>query len=113
VTVGFGLRNFTDKQKGLKEMKRVMKPGGVLLVLEFSKPTNSFFSRVYDWYSFNIIPKLGKLLANDSESYQYLAESIRVHPDQETLKDMILDLGFGECKFYNLVNGVVAIHKAK
>jgi demethylmenaquinone methyltransferase/2-methoxy-6-polyprenyl-1,4-benzoquinol methylase len=84
-----------------------------LLVLEFSKPTNSLFSRVYDWYSFNIIPKLGKLLANDSESYQYLAESIRVHPDQETLKDMILDLGFGECKFYNLVNGVVAIHKAK
>ncbi len=113
VTVGFGLRNFTDKRIGLEEMKRVLKPDGVLLVLEFSKPTNSFFSKVYDWYSFNVIPKLGKLLANDSESYQYLAESIRMHPDQEALKDMVLDSGFCECKFYNLVNGVVAIHKAK
>jgi len=113
VTVGFGLRNFTNKQMGLEEMKRVLKPDGVLLILEFSKPTNSFFSKVYDWYSFNVIPKLGKLLANDSESYQYLAESIRMHPDQETLKDLVLDSGFDECKFFNLVNGVVAIHKAK
>ena len=113
VTVGFGLRNFTDKRKGLEEMKRVLKSDGVLLVLEFSKPTNSLFSKIYDWYSFNIIPKLGKLLVNDSESYQYLTESIRMHPDQETLKDMILDSGFNECKFFNLVNGVVAIHKAK
>ena len=113
VTVGFGLRNFTDKLKGLKEMRRVLKPNGVLLILEFSKPTNSFFSKVYDWYSFNIIPKLGSLLANDSESYQYLAESIRMHPDQETLRSMVLDSGFTECKFYNLVNGVVAIHQAK
>ena len=113
VTVGFGLRNFTNKKMGLEEMKRVLKPDGVLLILEFSKPTNSFFSKVYDWYSFNVIPKLGKLLANDSESYQYLAESIRMHPDQETLKDLVLDSGFDECKFYNLVNGVVAIHKAK
>ena len=113
VTVGFGLRNFTDKERGLKEMKRVLKPNGVLLILEFSKPTNSFFSKIYDWYSFNIIPKLGSFLANDSESYQYLAESIRMHPDQETLKDMVLDAGFDDCKFYNLVNGVVSIHKAK
>ena len=113
VTVGFGLRNFTDKEKGLKEMKRVLKPDGVLLILEFSKPTNSFFSKVYDWYSFNIIPKLGSFLANDSKSYQYLAESIRMHPDQETLKHMVLDAGFDDCKFYNLVNGVVAIHQAK
>ena len=113
VTVGFGLRNFTDKEKGLKEMKRVLKPDGVLLILEFSKPTNSFFSKVYDWYSFNIIPKLGSFLANDSKSYQYLAESIRMHPDQETLKNMVLDAGFDDCKFYNLVNGVVAIHQAK
>ena len=113
VTVGFGLRNFTDKLKGLKEMRRVLKPNGVLLILEFSKPTNSFFSKVYDWYSFNIIPKLGSLLANDSESYQYLAESIRMHPDQETLRGMVLDSGFTECKFYNLENGVVAIHQAK
>ena len=113
VTVGFGLRNFTDKERGLKEMRRVLKPSGVLLILEFSKPTNSFFSKIYDWYSFNIIPKLGNFLANDSESYQYLAESIRMHPDQETLKDMVLDAGFDDCKFYNLVNGVVSIHKAK
>ena len=113
VTVGFGLRNFTDKERGLKEMRRVLKPNGVLLILEFSKPTNSFFSKIYDWYSFNIIPKLGNFLANDSESYQYLAESIRMHPDQETLKDMVLDAGFDDCKFYNLVNGVVSIHKAK
>ena len=113
VTVGFGLRNFTDKERGLKEMRRVLKPSGVLLILEFSKPTNSFFSKIYDWYSFNIIPKLGSFLANDSESYQYLAESIRMHPDQETLKDMVLDAGFDDCKFYNLVNGVVCIHKAK
>ena len=113
VTVGFGLRNFTDKEKGLREMKRVLKPDGVLLILEFSKPTNSFFSKVYDWYSFNIIPKLGSFLANDSKSYQYLAESIRMHPDQETLKNMVLDAGFDDCKFYNLVNGVVTIHQAK
>ena len=99
--------------QGLKEMKRVLKPGGVLLILEFSKPTNSIFSKIYDWYSFNIIPKLGSLLANDAESYQYLAESIRMHPDQETLKNMVLDSGFKKCKFYNLVNGVVAIHQAK
>jgi demethylmenaquinone methyltransferase / 2-methoxy-6-polyprenyl-1,4-benzoquinol methylase len=113
VSVGFGLRNFTDKEKGLKEMKRVLRPGGVLLILEFSKPTNSIFSKIYDWYSFNIIPKLGNLFANDSDSYQYLAESIRMHPDQETLKNMVLDSGFNQCKFYNLVNGVVAIHQAK
>jgi demethylmenaquinone methyltransferase/2-methoxy-6-polyprenyl-1,4-benzoquinol methylase len=113
VTVGFGLRNFTDKERGLKEMRRVLKHNGILLILEFSKPTNSFFSKIYDWYSFNIIPKLGSFLANDSESYQYLAESIRMHPDQETLKDMVLDAGFDDCKFYNLVNGVVSIHKAK
>jgi demethylmenaquinone methyltransferase/2-methoxy-6-polyprenyl-1,4-benzoquinol methylase len=113
VTVGFGLRNFTNKLNGLKEMKRVLKPGGVLLILEFSKPTNSLFSKVYDWYSFNIIPKLGSFFVNDSESYQYLAESIRMHPDQEELKDMIIDAGFEQCKFYNLVNGVVAIHRAK
>ena len=113
VTIGFGLRNFTNKLNGLKEMKRVLKPGGILLILEFSKPTNSLFSKVYDWYSFNIIPKLGSLLANDSESYQYLAESIRMHPDQGTLKDIVVDAGFEQCKFYNLLNGVVAIHQAK
>ena len=112
ITVGFGIRNFTNKEAGLKEMKRVLKPGGILLILEFSKPTSSFFSKIYDWYSFQVIPKLGNLFVNDAASYQYLAESIRVHPDQEELKQMVLDSGFEHCKFYNLVNGVVAIHQA-
>jgi demethylmenaquinone methyltransferase/2-methoxy-6-polyprenyl-1,4-benzoquinol methylase len=110
ITIGFGLRNFTDKPAGLKEMKRCLKKNGRLLVLEFSKPVNPLFSKVYDWYSFNILPKLGALLANDSDSYQYLAESIRMHPDQEALKDLIIGSGFDDCKFYNLLNGIVAIH---
>ena len=112
ITVGFGLRNFTNKENGLIEMKRCLKKDGKLLVLEFSKPISPIFSKIYDWYSFNILPKLGSLLANDSESYRYLAESIRMHPDQELLKQMILDSGFSKCNFYNLVNGVVAIHIA-
>ena len=112
ITIGFGLRNFTDKDGGLKEMKRCLKKNGRLLVLEFSKPINPLFSKIYDWYSFNILPRLGSILANDSKSYQYLAESIRMHPDQESLKDMILDAGFSKCKFYNLVNGIVCIHVA-
>lgn len=112
ITVGFGLRNFTNKERGLKEMKRCLKKNGKLLVLEFSKPINPVFSKIYDWYSFNILPKLGSLLANDSESYQYLAESIRMHPDQELLKTMVLESGFNKCKFYNLLNGIVSIHVA-
>ena len=110
ITVGFGLRNFTNKERGLMEMKRCLKKNGKLLILEFSKPINSTFSKIYDWYSFNILPRLGSVLANDSESYQYLAESIRMHPNQELLKNMVLNSGFKECKFYNLLNGVVAIH---
>ena len=110
ITVGFGLRNFTNKERGLMEMKRCLKKNGKLLILEFSKPINSTFSKIYDWYSFNILPRLGPVLANDSESYQYLAESIRMHPNQELLKNMVLSSGFKECKFYNLLNGVVAIH---
>tara|TARA_Y100000768_G_scaffold215628_1_gene162514 strand:- start:284 stop:1024 length:741 start_codon:yes stop_codon:yes gene_type:complete len=110
ITVGFGLRNFTKKEKGLNEMKRCLKKNGKLLVLEFSKPINPVFSKIYDWYSFNILPKLGSFLADDSQSYQYLAESIRMHPDQEHLKSMILNSGFSNCKFYNLLNGIVAIH---
>lgn len=110
MTVGFGLRNFTDKSLGIREMSRCLKEDGRVLVLEFSKPINPLFSRVYDWYSFNILPKLGSLLANDSDSYKYLAESIRMHPDQEALKKIILENGFRECKFYNLLNGIVAIH---
>ena len=99
ITIGFGLRNFTNKEAGLKEMRRCLKKDGRLLVLEFSKPTNPIFSKIYDWYSFNILPKLGSLLANDSQSYQYLAESIRMHPDQELLKTMVLESGFNKCKF--------------
>ena len=112
ITVGFGLRNFTNKERGLMEMKRCLKKNGKLLILEFSKPINSTFSKIYDWYSFNILPRLGSVLANDSESYQYRAESIRMHPDQESLKKIIIDSGFNECKFYNLLNGIVAIHIA-
>ena len=110
ITVGFGLRNFTNKEKGLKEMKRCLKKSGKLLVLEFSKPINPVFSKIYDWYSFNVLPKLGSLLANDSDSYQYLAESIRMHPDQDKLKNMMLTVGLNNCKFFNLLNGIVAIH---
>ena len=112
ITVGFGLRNFTNKNNGLLEMKRCLKKDGKLLILEFSKPINPLFSKIYDWYSFNILPKIGSLLANDSDSYKYLAESIRMHPNQEQLKQMIVDSGFGSCKFYNILNGVVAIHIA-
>ena len=110
ITVGFGLRNFTNKEKGLEEMKRCLKKDGKLLILEFSKPINPTFSKIYDWYSFNVLPKLGSILANDSDSYQYLAESIRMHPDQEYLKKMIIESGFKEAKFYNLLTGIVAIH---
>ena len=110
ITLGFGLRNFTDKPEGLKEIKRCLKKGGRLLVLEFSKPNNPLFSKVYDWYSFNILPRLGAVLANDSDSYKYLAESIRMHPDQDALKNMVIESGFDDCKFYNLLNGIVAIH---
>ena len=110
ITVGFGLRNFTDKEMGLKEMKRCLKKNGKLLVLEFSKPINPVFSKIYDWYSFNVLPKLGSLLANDSDSYQYLAESIRMHPDQDKLKNMMQTVGLNNCKFFNLLNGIVAIH---
>ena len=110
ITVGFGLRNFTNKEKGLKEMKRCLRKNGKLLVLEFSKPINPVFSKIYDWYSFNVLPKLGSLLANDSDSYQYLAESIRMHPDQDKLKNMMQTVGLNNCKFFNLLNGIVAIH---
>ena len=110
ITIGFGLRNFVNKNSGLKEMYRCLKPDGKLLILEFSKPTNKFFSQVYDWYSFNILPKMGELIASDKDSYKYLVESIRVHPDQETLKNMMIDTGFKSCHFYNLSNGIVAIH---
>jgi len=111
ITIGFGLRNVTDKDKALRAMYRILRPGGKLLVLEFSKPTLPGLSKVYDAYSFKLLPLMGKLVANDAESYRYLAESIRMHPDQDTLKGMMEDAGFERCEYYNLTGGVVALHK--
>ena len=111
VTMAFGLRNVTDKAKALASISSVIKPGGRLLVLEFSKPLSQTLNKVYDSYSFNILPKLGELIANDSESYQYLAESIRMHPDQDALKEMILAAGFDHCDVHNLSGGIVALHR--
>lgn len=111
ITIAFGLRNVTDKDAALRSMLRVLKPGGRLLVLEFSKPQHELLSKLYDTYSFRVLPMMGKLVANDAESYRYLAESIRMHPDQETLKGMMEEAGFARCTFYNMTGGIVAIHK--
>jgi len=111
ITIAFGLRNVTDKQKALASMYRVLKPGGRLLVLEFSKPSNELFSKVYDSYSFNLLPKIGKWITGDEDSYRYLAESIRMHPDQETLKGMFEKAAFEDCEFHNLTGGIVALHR--
>ena len=110
VIVAFGLRNMTHKDAALAEMQRVLKVGGRLLVLEFSKVWQPL-SKIYDAYSFKLLPFMGKLLAKDAESYQYLAESIRMHPDQETLKQMMTDAGLSKVDYYNLAGGVVALHK--
>ncbi|WP_227678472.1 bifunctional demethylmenaquinone methyltransferase/2-methoxy-6-polyprenyl-1,4-benzoquinol methylase UbiE [Psychrobacter vallis] len=111
VTISFGLRNVTDKDAALKAMYRVLKPGGRLLILEFSKPVFEPLSKAYDLYSFTALPIMGKLIANDSESYQYLAESIRMHPDQQTLKQMMQQAGFENCDYHNLTAGIVAVHR--
>jgi len=111
VTIAFGLRNVTNKDKALESIFRVLKPGGRLLVLEFSKPQHDWLNKAYDFYSFNILPNVGQIVANDKESYQYLSESIRMHPDQDTLKAMMEDAGFDQVQYTNLTGGIVALHK--
>jgi len=111
ITIGFGLRNVTDKDAALRSMTQALKPGGRLLVLEFSKPVVEPLAKAYDQYSFKLLPLLGKLVANDADSYRYLAESIRMHPDQETLKGMMEQAGLERVQVYNLTGGIVAVHR--
>ena len=109
VSIGFGLRNVTNKERALAEMRRVLKPGGVALVLEFARVARPL-APAYDWYSFNVLPRLGRIVAGDAASYRYLAESIRMHPDQETLKTMMEQAGFDQVEYHNLTAGIVALH---
>ena len=111
VTIGFGLRNVTNKDTALRSILRVLRPGGQLLVLEFSKPIAPGLKPIYDTYSFNVLPWLGKIIAKDEASYRYLAESIRRFPDQETLRAMMHDAGFEDCRYHNLSGGIVALHR--
>ena len=110
VTMGFGLRNATDKSAALASIQQVLKPGGEVVILEFSKPLLPLLNQIYDQYSFKVLPLLGKIIANDAESYRYLAESIRKHPDQEALKQMMLSAGFDKVVYHNLTAGIVALH---
>ncbi len=111
ITIAFGLRNVTHKEDAIASMLRVLKPGGRLLVLEFSKPGNELLSKAYDQYSFKVLPLIGRLVTGDPDSYQYLAESIRMHPDQETLKGMMEEVGFARVTYHNMTGGVVALHR--
>jgi len=111
VTIAFGLRNVTDKAAALAEMARVLKPGGQALILEFSRVEQPLLAKAYDFYSFHILPRMGQAIANDEASYRYLAESIRKHPDQQTLKAMMLEAGFDKAEYINLSEGIVALHR--
>jgi demethylmenaquinone methyltransferase/2-methoxy-6-polyprenyl-1,4-benzoquinol methylase len=111
MTIGFGLRNVTDKAAALRSMYHCLKPGGRLLILEFSKPVVPGLNKIYDLYSFAVLPAIGKLVAKDADSYRYLAESIRMHPDQSSLKTMMEEAGFENCQVYNLSGGIVAVHR--
>ena len=111
ITIAFGLRNVTHKENALASMYRVLKPGGRALILEFSKPVAPGLGPVYDAYSFTLLPVLGQLVTGDQDSYKYLAESIRMHPDQQTLKAMMEEAGFERCEYYNLTGGIVAAHR--
>ncbi len=111
VCIAFGLRNVTRKDRALTSMLRVLKPGGRAIILEFSQPEGEWFRKAYDLYSFKVLPLIGKLVANDADSYRYLAESIRKHPQQEQLKTMMQQAGFSRCEYFNLTQGVVAVHR--
>jgi demethylmenaquinone methyltransferase / 2-methoxy-6-polyprenyl-1,4-benzoquinol methylase len=111
VCIAFGLRNVTHKEEALRSIFNALKPGGRVIILEFSEVQGSLLKKTYDLYSFKFLPLIGKLVANDAESYRYLAESIRMHPNQETLKQMMLNAGFERCEYFNLTHGVVAVHR--
>ena len=111
ICIGFGLRNVTRKERALDAMQRVLRPGGHILILEFSKPTIRAMRPLYDAYSFRVLPRLGELVAEDPDSYRYLAESIRMHPDQESLRTMMMEAGFVRCTYHNFTGGVVALHR--
>ena len=111
VCIGFGLRNVTDKDAALKSMYRVLKPGGRVIILEFSHPVDKITEKIYDFYSFKLLPKIGAIVAKDEESYRYLAESIRMHPKQEELKQMMENAGFERCEYFNMNQGIVAVHR--